>query len=51
LHLIGPLADGLKDFLLSCDGPGRRELATWRMQTLNGLKLARGQTHTEAACT
>ena len=46
-----PLADTQKDFLLSCDGPGRGELGAWRMQTLNGLKLARGQTRTEAACT
>jgi hypothetical protein len=46
LHLIVPLPDTLKDFLLSCDGPGRGELAAWRMQTLNGLKLARGQTRT-----
>jgi hypothetical protein len=49
LHLIVPLADPLKDFLLSCDGPGSGELAAWHMQTLNGLKLARGQTRSEAA--
>ena len=49
MHLIVPFADTLKDFLLSCDGPGRGELGAWRMQTLNGSKLARGQTRSEAA--